>query len=210
MPWTFVYIYILKENKNLYIMTEFDDLTKTLIHIALIFFMYVIIYNAYLYLVKDVPKLKMLFESIEEGFNVDAFKKANKQSLTEKGKGKIAAVKSDTMAAIDEKKNKSQGKPGGVESLGYGEGFAGSDPTCITAAQCSIQQTTDNNSKTLQSLTQKIDSLTQSVQSMHAASMSAAKQKGVNASKKAVKSIPNSPALAGLKKHAVDKMSAHV
>ena len=114
---------MLKENNNLYIMSEFEDLTKTLVYIATFFFVFVIIYNVYIYLVDRMVLVEEPVVVLREGFDMAAFKSANQSSMTAEKNKKATAAKKKASAAkkADEKKKKAlQGTRGGSGSGGGG------------------------------------------------------------------------------------------
>ncbi len=79
---------MLKENNNLYIMSEFEDLTKTLVYIATLFFVFVILYNAYIYLTERIIMVEEPVIIVKEGFNADAFKSASGSQINQGVRGK--------------------------------------------------------------------------------------------------------------------------
>jgi hypothetical protein len=121
---------MLKENNNLYIMGEFEDLTKTLVHIAIVFFMFVIIYNVYLYLIDRIVLVEDPILMVREGFDMQAFTSANASSVKEQANAKKGAVKkkAEQQKKKQEKKDKasgSSGSGGGGGSSSGGDGGAG-------------------------------------------------------------------------------------
>ena len=89
---------------------------------------------------------------------------------------------------------------------GSGEGFQGNQ-NCLSIAECQTMQTANDNSKLLTKLTQKVDLLSQNVSNMQAAQVNNAKNKGVNAGKKASASIPNSGLTSGVKMQSQNSIS---
>lgn len=200
---------MLKENNNLYIMSEFEELTKTIVNIVIIFFVFIILHNAYLYLVEELS----IFKNLQEGFDMASVKKANKGKLSKLSNSKANTVKSAAITKKNEKNqqnNNAQVMSGNTSTNGSpGYGYkTGNAPVCLTPAQCVIQQETTENSKVLQSLSQKVDALSQTVSSMHTQAQLNAKNKGISSAKNAANSIPNGPATSSLKQHANDKVNS--
>ena len=106
-------------------MGEFEDLTKTLVHIAIVFFMFVIIYNVYLYLIDRIVLVEDPILMVREGFDMQAFTSANASSVKEQANAKKGAVKkkAEQQKKKQEKKDKASGSSGsGAGGSGAGGG----------------------------------------------------------------------------------------
>ena len=258
-------------------MSEAKDLTKTLVCIVGSFFIFVILYNAYLYLAKRVVMVEEPVLLVREGFDAAAFKeasgsevnqgvrgksqyisdqktKAKKKAEDDKKKGITTPAEKDALAKSGPSSSSSGGgsgggagssgganSGGGASSIsgasssggassgggagggassgggagagagagmgtGSGEGFQGNQ-NCLSIAECQTMQTANDNSKLLTKLTQKVDLLSQNVSNMQAAQVNNAKNKGVNAGKKASASIPNSGLTSGVKMQSQNSIS---
>ena len=58
-------------------MSESEDLTKTLVYVTMLFFAFVMLYNAYLYLAERVVMIEEPVFVVKEGFDAAAFKAAS-------------------------------------------------------------------------------------------------------------------------------------
>jgi hypothetical protein len=218
---TFV-IYMLKENNNLYIMSELEDLTKILVYTATLFFVFVILYNAYIYLTERIIMVEEPVFIVKEGFDAAAFKSASGSQINQGVRGKskyISEQKSKAKKKTEEDKKKGISSPVEKSALTQtdntglvpgenhgGEGFQGNQ-NCLSIAECQTMQTANDNAKLLTTLSQKVDQLSQNVNNMQAAQLSNAKSKGVNAAKKASATIPNSGLTNGIKSQAQNSVA---
>ena len=164
------------------------DLTRTLVSVVSVFFVFAIAYSIQQHVARSRG-------GIMEGFDVASLKAANASKIKSAARTKAAAAK---QAAVAQQAPGADAAPGAAPSH-----------DCITQAQCQTQQTANENTKVLQSLSAKIDALSTKVSDMQAQSRDAIKHKGISSAKSATAAIPSSPALKGIKAHASASMDAH-
>ena len=218
-------------------MSELEDLTKTLVYIATLFFVFVILYNAYVYLAERIIMVEEPVIIVKEGFDADAFKSASGSQINQGVRGKskyISEQKSKAKKKAEEDKKKGITTPaekaalaktsnsgtgagagagaGTVSGTGAGAGAGAGEgfqgnQNCLSIAECQTMQTANDNAKLLTTLSQKVDLLSQNVSSMQSAQLSNAKANGMNAAKKSSASIPNSGLTSGIKSQAQNNVA---
>ncbi|MHA2082151.1 MAG: hypothetical protein ACXABD_00215 [Candidatus Thorarchaeota archaeon] len=90
---------MLKENNNLYIMSDSEDLTKTLVYVATLFFVFVVLYNAYVYLAERVVMVEEPVIIVREGFDAAAFRSASGSQINQGLRAKNKSIASKKKAA---------------------------------------------------------------------------------------------------------------
>ena len=101
-------------------MSELEDLTKTLVYIATLFFVFIILYNAYVYLTERIIMVEEPVVIVKEGFDAASFKSASGSQINQglRGKSKfISEQKSKAKKKAEEDKKKGITTPAEKEAL---------------------------------------------------------------------------------------------
>ncbi len=75
-------------------MSESEDLTKTLVYVATLFFAFVILYNAYVYLAERIVMVEEPVLVMREGFDAAAFKSASSSQVNQGLRAKNKSIAS--------------------------------------------------------------------------------------------------------------------
>ena len=178
-------------------MSELKDLTKTLVNISIVFFVYVLLYNIYIYLLERIVIVEEPVYFVKEGFDADAFKSASGSDINQGLRAKSRSISSQKEEAKKKAEEKNQDLGSNKED-GSSEAFKGNQ-NCLSIAECQTMQKANDNGKILNKLSQKVDQLSQSVTTIQASQMSKAKNNSVNSAKKASSVLPNSGLTKGIK-----------
>ena len=101
-------------------MSESEDLTKTLVYVTMLFFAFVMLYNAYLYLAERVVMIEEPVFVVKEGFDAAAFKAASGPEINQGLRAKndsISKTKKKAKAKAEEDKKKGITTPAEKEAL---------------------------------------------------------------------------------------------